>query len=121
MAGSQAQAMAMLWGKTSESGKTTPVAVKFTPVVGDNPAVTIPMVFCGELVGGMGVLSSSSEISPEHRAILQLVAYQLAASLRNAQALEAAESDSMVDELTVTDKIRERLGPARGGHFLRRT
>ena len=65
----------------------------------DNASVTIPMVFCGELVGAIGI-SSSSEISVEHRAILQLVAYQLASSIRNAQALEAAESDSLVDELT---------------------
>jgi diguanylate cyclase (GGDEF)-like protein len=61
--------------------------------------VTIPMVFCGELVGGIAV-AAQSEVTPEHRAILQLVAYQLASSIRNAQALEAAESDSMVDELT---------------------
>jgi len=66
----------------------------------DGSGVTIPMVFCGELVGGIGVLSAAAEISPEHRAILQLVAYQLASSIRNAQALEAAESDSLVDELT---------------------
>ena len=72
----------------------------------DNPVVTIPMVFCGELVGGIGVLSAALEINPEHRAILQLVAYQLAASIRNAQALEAAESDSMVDELTGTSNRR---------------
>lgn len=62
--------------------------------------ITIPMVFCGELVGGIGVLSAAAGITPEHRAILQLVAYQLAASVRNAQALEAAESASLVDELT---------------------
>ena len=66
------------------------------------PAATIPMVFCGELVGGIGVLSAGSEITQEHRAILQLVAYQLAASVRNAQAFEAAESASLVDELTGT-------------------
>jgi diguanylate cyclase (GGDEF)-like protein len=64
-------------------------------------AVTIPMVFCGELVGGIGLLCTS-EVSTETRAILQLVAYQLAASVRNAQALEAAESASLVDELTGT-------------------
>jgi diguanylate cyclase (GGDEF)-like protein len=61
--------------------------------------VTIPMVFCGELVGGIAI-GAASEISSEHRAILQLVAYQLASSIRNAQAFELAESDSMVDELT---------------------
>jgi len=65
----------------------------------DKSTVTIPMVFCGELVGAIGI-ASASEISVEHRAILQLVAYQLASSIRNAQALEAAESDSLVDELT---------------------
>ena len=69
------------------------------PSIGSS--VTIPMVFCGELVGGIGVLAPN-EVSPEHRAILQLVAYQLATSLRNAQALEAAESASLVDELTGT-------------------
>jgi diguanylate cyclase (GGDEF)-like protein len=63
--------------------------------------LTIPMVFCGELVGGIGLLTTS-EVSAETRAILQLVAYQLAASVRNAQALEAAESASLVDELTGT-------------------
>jgi diguanylate cyclase (GGDEF)-like protein len=66
---------------------------------GEEIAITIPMVFCGELVGGIGVLSGT-EITSEHHAILQLIAYQLAASIRNAQALEAAESASMVDELT---------------------
>src|SRR5262249_14395914 len=65
-------------------------------------AITIPMVFCGELVGGIGLLPTASEVTAEHRAILQLVAYQLAASVRNAQALEAAESASLVDELTGT-------------------
>src|SRR5262249_46848062 len=64
-----------------------------------SPVVTIPMVFCGELVGGLGVLSTN-EISLEHRAILQLIAYQLAASIRNAHAFAAAESASLLDELT---------------------
>src|SRR5207302_8546649 len=61
-------------------------------------ALTIPMVFCGELVGAIGV-SAAAEIGQEHRAVLQLVAYQLASSIRNAQALEAAESVSLVAEL----------------------
>ncbi len=62
-------------------------------------SLAIPMVFCGELVGAIGVIAGA-ELGPEHRAVLQLVAYQLASSIRNAQALEAAESDSLVDELT---------------------
>lgn len=61
--------------------------------------LAIPMVFCGQLVGGIGVLASAP-ISAEHHALLQLVGFQLATSLRNAQALEIAESESLVDELT---------------------
>jgi diguanylate cyclase (GGDEF)-like protein len=72
-----------------------------TPPTSEHFSVTIPMVFCGELVGGIGVVAAS-EISNEHRAILQLVAYQLASSLRNAQAFEDAETASLVDELTGT-------------------
>jgi diguanylate cyclase (GGDEF)-like protein len=68
--------------------------------------VTIPMVFCGQLVGGIAIASTASPITAEHHALLQLVAYQLATSLRNAQALEAAESESLVDELTGAYKRR---------------
>ncbi len=73
---------------------------------GGGEGIAIPMVFCGELVGGIGVLAGATEVNAEHRAILQLVAYQLAASVRNAHALEAAESDSLVDELTGTSNRR---------------
>jgi diguanylate cyclase (GGDEF)-like protein len=58
------------------------------------------MVFCGQLVGGIAIAASAATITAEHHALLQLVAYQLATSLRNAQALEAAHSESLVDELT---------------------
>ena len=79
----------------SRSDETDPPAA----ALGERAMLTLPMVFCGELVGAIGVLATA-EIGPEHRAVLQLVAYQLASSIRNAQALEAAESDSLVDELT---------------------
>jgi len=79
-------------------GKVDEVELPIEPLA-DRTEVTIPMVFCGELVGGIAI-AAASEISAEHRAILQLAAYQLASSIRNAQAIEAAESDSMVDELT---------------------
>jgi diguanylate cyclase (GGDEF)-like protein len=77
------------------------------PIVGaDAGGVTLPMVFCGELVGGLALLPDSSAFTAEHRAILQLVAYQLASSVKNAQALEAAENESLVDDLTGTSNRR---------------
>ena len=73
------------------------------PVPEGQPDVTIcaPMVIHGEPVGCLGLLlPRGTQPSSEQQVMLQLIASQLGAALRNAQALRAAEDASLVDELT---------------------
>ena len=89
----------------TEIVETPPLSAQDRDSEGDNSLETLrialPLVVHGELVGGLGLhLSRHTQLPRAEVSLLHLIATQLAAAIRNTQALRAAEDSSLIDELT---------------------
>jgi diguanylate cyclase (GGDEF)-like protein len=63
--------------------------------------LAIPLIHCGQLVGGLGALvEKPAALTAELRLTLRLVSFHLATALHSAQVAEMATREALVDELT---------------------